>query len=68
MKKAKESRRLGFAPAKQAAEFFGISTEKVRRLAATRTWPSYCIGGRRVFDLDELVRIVKGPRSRGNHT
>ena len=53
--------RLGFGPAKRGAEFFGISESLVRERAARGEWPSYCIGGRRVFDLDELVALVKKP-------
>jgi excisionase family DNA binding protein len=57
--------RLGFRGTKQVAEFFGISERKVRDLAATGGWPTYCIGGRRLFDLDELVQLVKGERREG---
>ena len=52
---------LGFGTAKKVALFFDISVEKVRRMAATGAWPTYCVGGRRLFDLDELVRLVKQP-------
>ena len=52
---------LGFGTAKRVALFFDISVERVRRMAATGAWPAYCVGGRRLFDLDELVRLVKQP-------
>ncbi len=52
--------KTGFAAAKKVATFFDISERTVREKAATGQWPSYLIGGRRVFDLDELIGIVKG--------
>ena len=56
----------GFASTRQAAEFFGLSESKVRELAATGEWPSYCIGARRLFDLAEIIRIVKqAPKHNG---
>ena len=55
--------RLGFMPAKKVAEFFSVSESTVRKKASTGEWPSYCIGGRRLFDLDELIRIIKQVRS-----
>jgi hypothetical protein len=51
--------RLGFGGTRRVAAFFDLSVEQVRRLAATGLWPTYCVGGRRLFDLDELVRLVK---------
>jgi excisionase family DNA binding protein len=51
--------RLGFRGTKQVAQFFGLSESTVRQLATRGEWPTYCIGGRRLFDLDELVRLVK---------
>lgn len=57
------SQRLGFRPAKQVAAFFGLSESKVRELAASGAWPTYCVGGRRLFGLDELVRLVRQSRT-----
>lgn len=54
-----EITRLGFRSAKATAAFFGLSESKVRELAASGEWPTYCVGNRRLFDLDELVRLVK---------
>ena len=54
--------RIGFGSARKVAEFFDVSESKVRDLAAKGEWPSYCIGGRRLFDLDELVGIVRDSR------
>jgi hypothetical protein len=51
--------RLGFRGTKQVAQFFSLSESTVRQLAARGEWPTYCVRGRRLFDLDELVRIVK---------
>ena len=56
--------RLGFGSARKVAEFFDVSERLVRDRAASGAWPSYCVGGRRVFDLDELVALVKSVRGR----
>ena len=55
----KETSKLGFAESRRVAEFFGISVDRVRKLAATGMWPAYCVGGRRLFDMDEIRRIVR---------
>jgi len=47
---------LGFGDIPQTAEFFGIARAEVSRLARSGEWPSYIISGRRVFDLDDLVK------------
>jgi hypothetical protein len=57
--------RLGFASARKVAGFFDLSDRFVREKAATGEWPSYLIGGRRLFDLDELVEKVKSAREQG---
>lgn len=49
---------LGFADTRQTAEFFGIPKTEVTQLAQSGTWPSWVIGGRRVFNLDELVESL----------
>ena len=54
-----ETVRLGFGGARDVAELFGLSERTVRAKVRSHEWPSYCIGGRRVFDLDELVQLVK---------
>jgi hypothetical protein len=54
-------RPLGFGDKKQAAEFFGISQSEVLKKASSGEWPSYVIGGRRVFDLDAILdSLVRG--------
>jgi hypothetical protein len=49
---------LGFGTEKQVGEFFGIPLTEVRQHAASGEWPFYVIGGRRCFDVDDLLRIV----------
>ena len=49
---------LGFGTEKQIAEFFGLPISEVRELARRGLWPHYTIGGRRVFDADELLRML----------
>ena len=51
-------RPLGFGDIKQTAEFFGISQTEVRRRGASGRWPSYIIGGRRVFDVDAVLELL----------
>jgi hypothetical protein len=50
---------LGFRSAKKVAAFFDLSERTVRAKAATGEWPTYRVGGRRLFDLNELVALVK---------
>jgi hypothetical protein len=52
-----------FGSAREAADLFEVSERLVRDRVAKGIWPSYCIGGRRVFDLDELVPLVKAGSS-----
>lgn len=59
------AKRLGFRSAREVADFFGVSERLTRANAANGIWPSYRIGGRRVFDLDELVELVKGGKADG---
>jgi len=55
-------RPLGFGDTKQVAEFFGVTEEEVTQLALTGEWPSYVLSGRRVFDVDYLVKsLVRAP-------
>lgn len=54
-------RPIGFGDKRQAAEFFGIPQSEVLKKASSGEWPSYVIGGRRVFDLDAILdSLVKG--------
>jgi hypothetical protein len=53
-------RPLGFAGLHQAAEFLGIPQCDLQRKATSGEWPSYVIGGRRVFDMDELIDLLVG--------
>ena len=55
---ATAKRRLGFGGLHQTAEFFGIPPSEVRGRAASGEWPSYVVGGRRVFDLDAIVDLL----------
>ena len=49
---------LGFGDVRQTAQFFGLTQAEVKTRAHAGNWPSYVIGGRRVFDLDELVESL----------
>ena len=48
-----------FASSRKLADFLDVSERHVRRQATGGDWPSYCIGGRRVFDVAEIIGIVK---------
>jgi hypothetical protein len=64
-----DTRQLGFASARKVAEHLDISERTVRAKGATGEWPSYCVGGRRLFDLDEIIALVKSrPGQRGPMT
>lgn len=52
---------LGFGDTRQTAEFFGLRFNQVEKKAASGEWPSYLIGGKRVFDLDSLVENLARP-------
>jgi len=49
---------LGFATTRETAEFFGLLSKEVTRLAQSGEWPSWVIAGKRVFDLDEVVKSL----------
>jgi len=53
----------GFGGIAQVALWTGLPKSEVRRKAATGEWPSYVIGGERVFDLDELMELAVAPAS-----
>ena len=53
---------LGFGDTQQTAEFFALPAKEVTKRAKSGEWPSWVIGGRRVFDLDRLVEQL----ARGN--
>ena len=44
---------------KQASEFLKIHISTINRLIEAREIPSYKLGGRRLFDRDELFRWFK---------
>ena len=48
----------GFGGIPQLAEFLSMPEKDVRRKATTGEWPSYMIGGRRVFDIDEVLKLL----------
>ena len=50
-------RPLGFGNTDQTAEFFRLSRCEVVKRAESGEWPSYSIGGHRVFDLDEILDL-----------
>ena len=61
---ATAKRPLGFATTREAAEFFRLPQTEVTRRANSGEWPSWVIGGRRVFNLDELVeQLAKDPKA-----
>ncbi len=51
-------RPIGFATVDQCAEFFGLTQSEVTQRARSGEWPSYFIGDRRLFDMDELVQLL----------
>ncbi len=51
-------RPIGFATIDQCADFFGLTRNEVTQRARSGDWPSYYIGDRRVFDMDELVQLL----------
>ncbi|RIK74726.1 MAG: hypothetical protein DCC68_22515 [Planctomycetota bacterium] len=51
-------RPIGFATVDQCADFFGLTQREVKQKAQSGDWPSYFIGDRRVFDMDELVKLL----------
>ena len=51
-------RPYGFGGIAQLAEFLNLSEKEVRRKATSGEWPSYMIAGRRVFDIDELLKLL----------
>ena len=55
---ATSKRPFGFGDKNQTAEFFGLPRTVVSEKAASGEWPSYVIGGERVFNIDELVDLV----------
>lgn len=54
------TRKLGFGDTRQTADHFGLSEDIVVDKAERGEWPSWFVGGRRVFDLDEIVSILVG--------
>ena len=51
-------RPIGFGGIDQVAQFFDVSKVEVRRKAVSGEWPSYVIGGRRVFDIDAILDLL----------
>jgi hypothetical protein len=47
--------RLGFGDTRQTAQRFHVSLREATRRARSGEWPSWIIGGRRVFDLDQIA-------------
>jgi hypothetical protein len=52
---------LGFGDTRQTAEFFGLRLAEVEKKCVSGEWPSYLIGGKRVFDLDAIVETLARP-------
>ncbi|MCH8829725.1 MAG: hypothetical protein IID45_09130 [Planctomycetes bacterium] len=55
---AKAKRTNGFGGVQQVADFFDLAIDEVNDKADAGEWPSYVIAGRRVFDVDELLRLL----------
>ena len=55
---AKVKRPYGFGGVDQVAEFLDLPVGEVASRAENGEWPSYVIAGRRVFDIDELLRLL----------
>ena len=53
---AKNRRELGFGTVAQTANLFGVTRDEALRRATCGDWPSWIIGGRRIFDLDEIAQ------------
>ncbi len=49
---------LGWGDEKETAEFFGLSMVELRHLADSGEWPFYTIQKRRIFNIDDIVRIL----------
>ena len=49
---------FGFGGTDQVAEFFSIPKSTVSKKAKSGEWPSWVIGGKRVFNVDELVALL----------
>jgi len=47
---------LGFGTTEQTADFFGLPTADVLQLTKSGRWRSWLVSGRRLFDLDEIVK------------
>lgn len=52
------AKKLGFGDTRQTAEHFGLSEDVVVDKAERGEWPSWCIGGHTVFNLDEIVSVL----------
>lgn len=63
---ATTKRPIGFGDTRQVAEFFGLKPAEVTRLAESGEWGHYCIGNRRVFDIDEIVEQLARAKSEAN--
>lgn len=61
---------IGFGGVEQVAEFLGIEPAEVQKRAEYGQWPHYVIGGKRVFNVDELLReiVQAGPDDTSNMT
>ena len=58
---------LGFAGVEQTAEFFGVPKQIVREKANSGEWPSYVISGSRVFNIDELLKLLATDQGEQGH-
>ena len=53
-----QSKQLGWGTEKQIAEFFGLTKAEVRQLSDSGEWPFVTVYGKRLFNVDELIRIL----------
>jgi excisionase family DNA binding protein len=55
-----------FLTTKETSEFLRISTSTLNRLIKQEKIPSHKVGGRRLFDKDELIDWVRSPKGDGH--
>jgi len=57
-KMLKQSKQLGWGDEREVCEFFGLRRSDVRQLADSGKWPFVTVQGKRLFDVDLLLRTL----------
>ena len=65
MGRENEHGRPGLISAVQLAERLGVSVFTIRRQAKIGRFPCYVVGGRRKFDISEILNLIRLPASGG---